>query len=146
MDTLDLRAAELMGEQRNALSRMHDEVILGMTEDTDNTYRIRTQEEGICGGSFGINYTGDDGSTVEAIDTSENSFQVIPVDFVAKGTRTVAGMISTRLPNLSAVTRSSTPGAPERGTTLWWLFPPSSTWIWCSWNNTKQELRLFLPD
>ena len=24
MDTLDLRAAELMGEQRNALSRMHD--------------------------------------------------------------------------------------------------------------------------
>lgn len=58
MDTLDLRAAELMGEQRNALSRMHDEVILGMTEDTDNTYRIRTQEEGICGGSFGINYTG----------------------------------------------------------------------------------------
>ena len=43
MDTLDLRAAELMGEQRNALSRMHDEVILGMTEDTDNTYRIRTQ-------------------------------------------------------------------------------------------------------
>ena len=127
MDTLDLRAAELMGEQRNALSRMHDEVILGMTEDTDNTYRIRTQEEGICGGSFGINYTGDDGSTVEAIDTSENSFQVIPVDFVAKGTRTVAGMISTRLPNLSAVTRSSTPGVPERGTTLWWLFPPSST-------------------
>lgn len=145
MDTLDLRAAELMGEQRNALSRMHDEVILGMTEDTDNTYRIRTQEEGICGGSFGINYTGDDGSTVEAIDTSENSFQVIPVDFVANGTRTVAGMISTRLPNLSAVTRSSTPGAPERGTTLWWLFPPSSTWIWCSWNKHKTGTTAFPP-
>ena len=58
MDTLDLRAAELMGEQRNALSRMHDEVILGMTEDTDNTYRIRTQEEGICGGSWNQLYWG----------------------------------------------------------------------------------------
>lgn len=100
MDTLDLRAAEVMGEQRNALSRMHDEVILGVTEDTDNTYRIRTQEDGICGGIFGINYVGDDGSTVEAIDTSENSFQVIPVDFVAKGTKTVAGMIIDKIAEL----------------------------------------------
>lgn len=100
MDTLDLRAADVMTEQRNALARMHDEVILGVTEAADGSYRIRTQDDGICGGVLGINYTGDDGSTVEAIDTSEGSYQVIPVDFAAKGTKTVAGMIIDKIAEL----------------------------------------------
>lgn len=52
-----------------------------------------TQADGICGGVLGINYTGDDDFTVESIDTSEGSRQVIPVDFVAKGTKPVVGMI-----------------------------------------------------
>lgn len=100
MDTLELRATEVMGEQRNALVRMYDEVILGVTEDTNGIYRIRTQADGICGGVLGINYTGDDGSTVETIDTSENSYQVISADFAAKGTKTIAGMIIDKIAEL----------------------------------------------
>lgn len=100
MDTLDLRAAEVMTEQRKALARMHDKVILGVTEVPGGGYRVRTQDDGICGGILGINYTGDDGSTIETIDTSANSRQVIPVDFVAKGTKTVAGMIIDKVAEL----------------------------------------------
>lgn len=145
MDTLDLRAAELMGEQRNALSRMHDEVILGMTEDTDNTYRIRTQEEGICGGSFGINYTGDDGSTVEAIDTSGKLLPGDPGGFCRQRHQDSCRYDLDKIAELKCRYQITTPGAPERGTTLWWLFPPSSTWIWCSWNKHKTGTTAFPP-
>lgn len=100
MDTLDLRAEEVMGEQRKACARMHDEVILGVMEDDAGGYRVRTQEDGVCGGILAPNYVGDDGATIETLDTSPGSFQLIPADFVAKGTKTASGMLLDKIAEL----------------------------------------------
>lgn len=101
MGTLDLRASEVMGEQRKACARMHDEVILGVMEnDEGDGYRLRTQEDGVCGGILGVNYVGDDGATIETLDASPGSFQLIPADFVAKGTKTASGMLLDKIAEL----------------------------------------------
>lgn len=100
MDTLDLRAAEVMQEQRKACARMHDEVILGVMNDGAGGYRVRTQADGVCGGILAPNYVGDDGATIETLDTSEGSFQLIPANFVAKGTKTASGMLLDKLAEL----------------------------------------------
>jgi hypothetical protein len=94
LDTLDFSASNVMSEQRKALARMNDEVILGVMKDPDTgLYRVRTQDDGVCGGILGPNYVGEDGATIETLDTDPDSFNVIPVDYCAKGTKTAAGML-----------------------------------------------------
>lgn len=79
---------------------MHDEVILGVMEDDAGGYRVRTQADGVCSGILAPNYVGDDGATIETLDTSEGSFQLIPADFVAKGTKTASGMLLDKIAEL----------------------------------------------
>ncbi len=103
MDTLDFTASHVMSEQRKALARMNDEVILGVMKDkTSGKYRVRTQADGVCGGILAPNYTGDDGATIEELDTAPDSFNVIPVDYAAKGTKTAAGMLIDKIALLRA--------------------------------------------
>ena len=64
-----------------------------MKDKTSGKYRVRTQADGVCGGILAPNYTGDDGATIEELDTAPDSFNVIPVDYAAKGTKTAAGML-----------------------------------------------------
>lgn len=94
MDTLTFTSANVMSEQRKALARMNDEVIFGVTKDSvTGLYRVRTQADGVCGGILAPNYVGDDGATIEELDIAEGSFNVIPVDYVTKGTKTATGML-----------------------------------------------------
>lgn len=103
LETLDFTASHVMSEQRKALARMNDEVILGVMKDKNTgKYRVRTQADGVCGGILAPNYTGDDGATIEELDTAEGSFNVIPVDYAAKGTKTDAGMLLDKIALLRA--------------------------------------------
>ncbi len=103
MDTLDFTASNVMSEQRKALARMNDEVILGVMKDkSTGLYRVRTQADGVCGGILAPNYTGNDGATIEELDTDPTSFNVIPVDYAAKGTKTDAGMLLDKIALLRA--------------------------------------------
>ena len=99
MDTLDLTASDIMGQQRQAVQRTFDEVILGVGEK-NGLYQIRTQADGVCGGIFAPNYTGENGDEIESLDLSAGSSQVIPVDFAAKGTKTPAGMLIDKIAEL----------------------------------------------
>ncbi|MEG0587636.1 MAG: phage capsid protein [Akkermansia sp.] len=103
METLDFTASNVMSEQRKALARMNDEVILGVVKDTGTgLYRTRKQTDGICGGILAPNYTGDDGATIEELDTAPTSFNVIPVDYKASGTKTASGMLLDKIALLRA--------------------------------------------
>lgn len=99
MDTLDLTASNVMAEQRNALQRTYDEVILGVGRKS-GVYEIRTQADGVCGGIFAPNYVGENGDELETLDLTAGSSQVIPVDYAAKGTKTPAGMLIDKIAEL----------------------------------------------
>lgn len=103
MDTLDYTSANVMSEQRKALARMNDEVILGVMKDKGTgLYRVRTQADGVCGGILAPNYTGDDGATIAELNTAPDSFNVIPVDYAAKGTKTPTGILLDKIALLRA--------------------------------------------
>ena len=112
LDTLTFSVADIMTEQRAAFARTMDEVILGVIEDqTTGLYRVRTQEDGVCGGVLGINYVGDDGSAVENL----NPKNIIPVDYCNKGTKTPAGMLIDKIAHLCTIYRQNSVFKINRG-------------------------------
>ena len=99
MDTLDLTASDVMGEQRKGVQRTFDEVIMGVGLKGDS-YQIRTQADGVCGGIFAPNYVGENGDELETLDLTAGSSQGIPVDYAAKSTKTPAGMLIDKIAEL----------------------------------------------
>jgi len=101
MAKLDFAATEVIDMQMPAIARMYDEVILGVVYDeSKKLYRVRTAADGVCGGILGINYTGDEGTTFEHLESDPTHHNVIAANYVATGSPVESGMGIDKLVNL----------------------------------------------
>lgn len=91
MNDLELGITEFISEMKKAGKRLLDQVILGVVPDeaTPGKYRVRTEDDEVCGGMLSKNYTGNSGAKLVGMDPK----LVVPADFKMDGTKNPAGFL-----------------------------------------------------
>lgn len=91
MNDLELGITEFIAEMKKAGKRLLDKVILGVVPDEANPgkYRVRTEDDEVCGGMLSKNYTGNSGAKLVGLDPK----LVVPADFKMDGTKNPAGFL-----------------------------------------------------
>lgn len=135
MDTLQLTSHQIVAEYRKAAARMRDAVILGVNEDKDGKITIRTSTDGVVGGIFAPNYTGNDGATLTPFDDA----RTVAADFKMAGTKTAAGMILDKIVEAKRLMETNHAWNESSGDTLCMAITPRQKAEIIMWEQSQNK-------